>query len=60
MKCIKIITDEDFNLEVNEFDNPRIRLGARGIVFNDKKEIAILHKVYKNEYRNYCRARGWH
>ncbi len=51
MKCIKIITDEDFNLEVNEFDNPRIRLGARGIVFNDKKEIAILHKVYKNEYK---------
>ena len=51
MKCIKTITDEDFDLEIKNFDNPRTRLGARGIVFNDKKEIAILNKSKKNEYK---------
>ena len=51
MKCIKVITDEDFNLEVKDFDNPRIRFGARGIVFNNKNEIAILNKANKNEYK---------
>ena len=51
MKCIKTITDEDFDLEIKNFDNPRTRLGARGIVFNDKKEIAILNKSNKNEYK---------
>lgn len=51
MNCIKILTDLDFNLEVKEFNNPRIRYGARGIVFNNKNEIAILNKVNKNEYK---------
>ncbi len=51
MKCIKTISDEDFDLEIKKFDNPRIRFGARGIVFNDKNEIAILNKVNKNEYK---------
>ena len=51
MKCIKTITDEDFDLEIKNFDNPRTRLGARGIVFNDKNEIAILNKTNKNEYK---------
>ena len=51
MKCIKTITDEDFGLIIKNFDNARIRLGARGIVFNDKNEIAILNKTNKNEYK---------
>lgn len=51
MHCIKVLTDKDFNLEVKEFNNPRIRYGARGIVFNDKNQIAILNKANKNEYK---------
>ena len=51
MKCIKTITDEDFDLKIKNFNNPRTRLGARGIVFNDKNEIAILNKANKNEYK---------
>ena len=51
MKCIKVITDEDFGLDIKKFDNPRVRYGARGIVFNDKNEIAILNKSNKNEYK---------
>lgn len=51
MKCIKILTDLDFGLDVKNFDNPRMRRGARGIVFNDKKEIAILNKSNKHEYK---------
>lgn len=51
MKCIKTLTDLDFNLEIKEFNNPRIRYGARGIVFNENNEIAILNKSNKNEYK---------
>lgn len=51
MNCIKVLTDLDFDLEVKEFNNPRVRYGARGIVFNDKNEIAILNKANKNEYK---------
>ena len=50
MNYIKVITDEDFGIESNEFNDPRTRLGARGIVFNNNK-IAILHKQLKNEYK---------
>ena len=32
-------------------NNPRIRLGARGIVFNKDNNIAILNKQFKNEYK---------
>lgn len=51
MNCIKILTDKDFNLVPKEFNNPKIRYGARGIVFNNKNEIAILNKSNKNEYK---------
>ncbi len=44
MKCIKILTDLDFGLDIKESDNPRIRYGTRGIIFNDNNEIAILNK----------------
>lgn len=49
MICIRKITDEDFGLESIPFVNPRCRLGARGIVFNNENKIAILHKNLKNE-----------
>lgn len=51
MKCIKKLTDEDFGLTPIPFDNPRHRLGARGIIFNQDNKIAILNKSLKNEYK---------
>lgn len=51
MKCIKILKDEDFDLKSIPFDNPRIRYGARGIVFNKDGKIAIFNKSNKNEYK---------
>ena len=49
MKYIKKLTDEDFDLKVKEFNNPRYRRGARGVILNSKNEIAILNKANKNE-----------
>ena len=51
MKNIKVITDSDFNLEPMELNNPRVRIAARGLVFNDENKIAILNKQVKNEYK---------
>lgn len=51
MDNIKVITDNDFNLESMELNNPRIRIGARGLVFNNDNKIAILNKRNKNEYK---------
>lgn len=51
MDYIKVLTDLDFGLNIKEFINPRIRYGARGIVFNDNNEIAILYKKNINEYK---------
>ena len=51
MKDIKVITDKDFGLDIVELNNPRIRIGARGIVFNSENKIAILNKQKKNEYK---------
>lgn len=51
MKNISVITDNDFNIESMELNNPRIRIGARGLVFNNDNAIAILNKKKKNEYK---------
>lgn len=51
MKCIKRLTDEDFEIKPISLDNPRHRYAARGIVFNKNNEIAILNKSLKNEYK---------
>ena len=48
---IKIITDEDFGNKSINFNNPRVRFGARGIVINKKGALAIFNKVNKNEYK---------
>ena len=46
------ITDIDFNIkEINNIEQPIIKFGARGIVFNNEGKIAIIHKVNKNEYK---------
>ena len=51
MNCIKVLVDEDFGLKSIEFNNPRIRYGARGIILNDNGELAIFNKTNKNEYK---------
>lgn len=51
MNCIGIIKDEDLGLESIEFNNPRVRIGARGIVKREDGKIAIFNKVNKNEYK---------
>ena len=51
MKIIFKLTDEDFNLDIKPFDNPRCRMGARGIVLNDEGKIAVLNKSKKNEFK---------
>ena len=51
MKCFKILTDEDFGLEIKEMDNPRTRTAARGIIINSDGKIAVLNKQNKNEYK---------
>ena len=47
MKCIKVLTDADFEFETKKLDNPRVRYGARGIVINQDNKIAILNKQLK-------------
>ena len=51
MKDIKVIKDSDFNEEKMELNNPQIRIGARGLVFNNDNKIAILNKQNKNEFK---------
>ena len=51
MSNIMTITDKDFGLDIVELNNPRIRIGARGLVFNSNNKIAILNKRNKNEYK---------
>lgn len=51
MKNLKTITDNDFGVETLELNNPRVRIGARGLVFDKNKKIAILNKKNKNEYK---------
>lgn len=50
MNCIKVLTDEDFGITSIKMENPRHRLGARGLVLKNDK-VAILNKQSKNEYK---------
>ena len=45
------ITDETFGQKSQEFHNPRIRKGARGIVQREDGRIAVFCKKNKNEYK---------
>lgn len=47
---LKIIIDEDFGLQSVPFENPRVRVGARGIVLYHN-QVVLLHKKEKNEYK---------
>ena len=51
MDLICKITDQDIGEEYAEMENPRLRLGARGIVIRDDGKIAIFNKSNKNEYK---------
>ena len=51
MNLICKITDNDIWENYIEIENPKIRLGARGIVIRDDGKIAIFNKANKNEYK---------
>ena len=49
---IGIVNDEDLGLKVKKnTEKPVIRYASRGIVLNEKDEIALLFKESKNEYK---------
>lgn len=50
MNCIRVLVDEDFGLKSILFNNPRTRIGSRGIIKNEGK-IALFNKANKNEYK---------
>ena len=51
MKLICKITDEDIGEKIINMENPKLRLGARGIVIRKDGKIAIFNKSNKNEYK---------
>lgn len=51
MHLIYKITDEDIGKEFIGLNNPRTRLGARGIVIRDDGKIAVFNKINKNEFK---------
>ena len=51
MKLIGKITDKDIGEKDIEMKNPRLRLGARGIVIREDGKIAVFNKSNKNEYK---------
>lgn len=51
MKCIDIITDENFGVEYKKMTNPRVRYGARGIIIDSDGNVAVFNKQLKNEYK---------
>ena len=51
MNLICKITDEDIGEKSVELVNPRLRLGARGIVIREDGKIAVFYKSNKNEYK---------
>ena len=51
MSMLFKITDKDLGIEPKEMNNPRLRLGARGIVIREDGKIAVFNKSNKNEYK---------
>ena len=47
-KLICKITDTDIGGKEGNLNNPRLRLGARGIVLRDDGKIAVFNKSNKN------------
>lgn len=51
-KKIGVVTDEDFGVQIVKNRNqPKLRYGARGIVFNENNEVAVFFKKLKKEYK---------
>lgn len=50
-KYFKIITDADFGDVPKPLNDPKMRLGARGIILNDQAKIAILHMDNVGAYK---------
>lgn len=51
MDLIAKITDKEIGEIEITYNNPQIRIASRGIVQNNKGEIAIFYKKNKNEYK---------
>ena len=51
MELICKITDEDIGEKIINMENPKLRLGARGIVIREDGKIAIFNKTNKNQYK---------
>lgn len=51
MSMLFKITDEDVGEVSKNMGNPRLRLGARGIVVREDGKIAVFNKSNKNEYK---------
>lgn len=51
MELICRVNDNDIGEQYTELENPRVRLGARGIVIREDGKIAIFNKANKNEYK---------
>ena len=51
MELICKVTDKDIRKVPEEMNNPKLRLGARGIVIREDGKIAIFNKSNKNEYK---------
>ena len=51
MELICKITDQDIGEKYSIMENPKLRLGARGIVIREDGKIAIFNKSNKNEYK---------
>ncbi len=51
MELICKLTDEDIGEKIINMENPKLRLGARGIVIREDGKIAIFNKSNKNEYK---------
>lgn len=51
MELICKITDEDIGEKIIDMEDPKLRLGARGIVIREDGKIAVFNKSNKNEYK---------
>jgi len=51
MELIYKVTDEDIGERSTKMNNPRERIGARGIVVREDGKIAVFNKSNKNEYK---------
>ena len=51
MDLICKITDENIGEKTIKMENPKLRLGSRGIVVRDYGKIAVFNKSNKNEYK---------